>query len=109
MPNIRLTLTDKQSVEGMQYQQLDIEILTADRVITPDDMVGLETPLGIDASRGVVISGRAPIWLYAYYVHELHPTKWIACYDPRLSGGVVVATHSHQASIGQIIVEARSS
>jgi CRISPR-associated protein Csx3 len=109
MSNIQLTLTDKQSVEGMQYQQLDIEILTDDRVLTPDDMIGVEPPLGIDASRGVVISGRAPIWLYAYFVHELHPTKWIACYDPRLSGGVVVATHSHQASIGQIIVEAMSS
>ncbi len=109
IPKIRLSLTNKQSVDGLQYQQLDIEILTVDRVLIPDDMIGLEPLLSIDASRGVVMSGRAPIWLYAYLVHELHPTKWVACYDPRLSGGVVVATHSHQASIGQVIIEAKSS
>jgi len=39
----------------------------------------------------------------------LHPTKWVACYDPRISGGVVVATHSNQATIGQIIIESTVS
>lgn len=108
LPKIRLSLVDKQSLDGLPYQQLDIEILTTDRVLSPTDMIGLELPSGIETSGGVVISGRAPIWLYAYFVHELHPTKWVACYDPRLSGGVVVATHSNQTSIGQIIIEKQS-
>jgi CRISPR-associated protein Csx3 len=109
IPKIQLSLTNKKSVDGLRYQQLDIEILTSDRVINPSDMIGLELPTSVDTSGGVVISGRAPIWLYAYFVHELHPTKWVACFDPRISGGVVVATHSNQATIGQIIMESPSS
>lgn len=109
IPKIQLSLTAKNSIDGLRYQQLEIEILTADRVINPADMVGLELPSSVDTSGGVVISGRAPIWLYAYFVHELHPTKWVACFDPRISGGVVVATHSNQATIGQIIIESTSS
>jgi CRISPR-associated protein Csx3 len=109
IPKIQLSLSAKKSVDGLRYQQLEIEILTPDRVINPSDMIGLELPSEVDTSGGVVISGRAPIWLYAYFVHELHPTKWVACYDPRISGGVVVATHSNQATIGQIIIASQSS
>ena len=104
---IQLSLVDKKSVEGLSYQQLEIEILTPDRIINPTDMIGLELPSGLETTGGVVISGRAPIWLYAYFVHELHPTKWVACFDPRISSSVVVATHSNQAAIGQIITEAK--
>lgn len=109
IPKIQLSLSAKKSVDGLRYQQLEIEILIPDRVINPSDLIGLELPASVDTSGGVVISGRAPIWLYAYFVHELHPTKWVACYDPRISGGVVVATHSNQATIGQIIIESQSS
>lgn len=108
LPKIRLSLANKQSLSGLPYQQLDIEILTTDRILSPTDLIGLELPSGINTSCGVVISGRAPIWLYAYFIHELHPTKWVACYDPRLSGAVVVATHSNQTSIGQVITEKQS-
>jgi CRISPR-associated protein Csx3 len=109
IPKIQLSLTAKKSVNGLAYQQLEIEILTPDRVINPADLIGLELPSGVDTSGGVLISGRAPIWVYAYFVNELHPTKWVACYDPRISGGVVVATHSNQVTIGQIITESQSS
>ncbi|HIK55450.1 MAG TPA: CRISPR-associated protein Csx3 [Synechococcales cyanobacterium M55_K2018_004] len=98
---IRLTLSQPRSWQTLSYQVLDIELTTKDRMVSPHDLGGLELPPGIDTRGGVVISGRAPIWLYAYLVHELHPTAWVACYDPRL-GAVVVATHSRQAQIGQV-------
>ncbi|MFN8931487.1 MAG: CRISPR-associated protein Csx3, partial [Pseudanabaena sp.] len=59
IPKIQLSLTNKKSVDGLRYQQLDIEILTSDRVINPSDMIGLELPTSVDTSGGVVISGRA--------------------------------------------------
>ncbi len=95
-------------MQGLSYQQLEIELAGEDRVISPEDLADIELPSGIDTTGGVVISGRAPIWLYAYLVHELHPTKWVACFDPRIGGAVVVATHSNQAQIGQIIQPAQS-
>lgn len=87
---------------GLSFQRLEIVLTRGDRQMTPDDLQTLALPTGIDTKRGVVISGRAPIWLYAHLVHELHPTAWVACYDPRI-GAIVVATHSRQTEVGQVI------
>jgi CRISPR-associated protein Csx3 len=81
------------------YQILRIEF---EGILSPDILKSLQLPSGIDPKMGVIISGRAPIWLYAYLVHELHPTAWVACHDPRL-GAVVVATHSREVQVGQIL------
>ncbi|GAC1464553.1 MAG: hypothetical protein NVS2B14_09970 [Chamaesiphon sp.] len=101
-PAIRLYLKQPLVNERLKFQWLFIELTRSDRLISPEDFVELQLPLGIDTTGGVVISGRAPVWLYAYLVHELHPTSWIACYDPRM-GAVVVAAHSRQVQIGQVI------
>jgi CRISPR-associated protein Csx3 len=102
LPPICLSLSQPRSWQTLSYQLLEIELTSTDRLVSPDDLGNLELPPGIDTRGGVVLSGRAPIWLYAYLVHELHPTAWVACYDPRL-GAVVVATHSRQAQIGQVL------
>lgn len=58
----------------------------------------------IPAGDGVVISGRGPIWLYAALVHHYHPAAWVATFDPRLGGGVVVERHTHDSpALGEII------
>jgi CRISPR-associated protein Csx3 len=100
--NVQLRLGSSQTVGELRFQLLSIALTSADRLMTPEDLQSLTLPEGIDTTGGVVISGRAPIWLYSFLVHELHPTAWIACYDPRL-GAVVVTTHSRQVQIGQVI------
>ncbi len=59
-----------------------------------------------DIPRGslVIVEGRAPIWRYGMALHKLHasPAAAIAFYDPRL-GAVVVATHSQQWQVGQVV------
>jgi CRISPR-associated protein Csx3 len=102
LDSLRLQLSPPGAYQGLSCQWLTIELLSQDRIITPDILADLSLPSGIDTRGGVVITGRAPIWLYAYLVHELHPTAWVACYDPRL-GAVVVSTHSHQTQIGQVL------
>lgn len=103
---IKLTLSHHQmtggEMEGTSYQQITIELVSRDRIITPQALSGLPLPAGIDPRKGVLISGRAPVWLYAYLVHECHPTLWVACFDPRL-GAVVTSTHSSQLSVGDVI------
>lgn len=101
MSAIELTLSYPQQ-QDPPCQLLSINITSEDRIIAPEDLLSLNLPPGIDTTIGVVISGRAPMWLYGFLVHELHPTAWVAIYDPRL-GAVVVATHSRVAKIGQII------
>lgn len=100
--SLRLHLTKSYTHQGLKYQFLLIELTAKDRLIEPQDIQELELPEGVDTSGGVVISGRAPMWVYAYLTHILHPTAWVACYDPRL-GAVVVATHSRSCRIGQVI------
>jgi CRISPR-associated protein Csx3 len=102
MSPIQFTLIPQQASEGLVYQQIKIQIVSPDGVIEPRNLNGLKLPQNIDWQQGIVIEGRAPIWLYGYLVHACHPALWIACYDPRL-GAVVVATHTHEVSVGQVI------
>ncbi|OPY57231.1 MAG: CRISPR-associated protein (Cas_csx3) [Methanosaeta sp. PtaU1.Bin112] len=59
-----------------------------------------------DIPRGslVIVEGRAPIWRYGMALHKLHasPAAAIAFYDPLL-GAVVVATHSQEWQVGQVV------
>ena len=100
--SIDLNLSGPHRHHDRHYQVLTIKLDRPDRLITPADLSHVELPAGIDSTGGIVILGRAPIWLYSYLIHELHPTAWIACYDPRL-GAVVVATHCRQVRIGEVI------
>ena len=71
--------------------------------LSPDDLAGMQPP-AVDGRLGVVLSGRGPIWLYGALVHEYHPTAWVACFDPRLGGAVVVQSHCPTVAVGQVIV-----
>ncbi len=102
-PPIQLQLEAMPPRDGLRCQKLVIHLNRSDRIVQPQDLTALSLPTDVDLTAGVILSGRAPIWLYAHLVHELHPTPWVACFDPRLNGAVVVATHSLQAKVGQVI------
>ncbi len=68
--------------------------------ITPEVLKNLRPPQ-INPAKGVVLTGRGPIWLYCFLSHFYHPTRFIAVYDPRI-GAVVTESHSEK-SIGEII------
>ena len=59
-----------------------------------------------DMPRGavVIVSGRAPLWLYARAFHLLHGSAAaaIATYDPRL-GAVIVCSHTPLYYEGQVL------
>ena len=74
--------------------------------ISPIDLPTLTPPDPIAnnfAHKGVVLSGRGPVWLYCFLTHFYHPTKFVATYDPRLQGAVVVESHGSQYKVGDII------
>lgn len=99
---IALSLGSMQTLGDLRFQVISIALTSPDRLIAPGDLRSLPLPSGIDTTAGVILTGRGPIWLYAYLVHELHPTAWVACHDPRL-GAVVVTTHSRQVQVGQVV------
>ena len=72
-----------------------------DGPISPEELKNLEVPK-VDFKKGVVISGRGPVWLYAFLVHEYHPARWVGTFDPRL-GAVVVQSHTTEVQVGDVI------
>lgn len=59
--------------------------------------------LNLPMNKGLILSGRGPVWLYAALVHEAHPFAWVATFDPRL-GAVVVECHvSGAPPVGAVI------
>lgn len=110
MAAIELSAIAHKTIADIPYQHLHIRITTPNGVIAPTDLKGLTLPPNIIWSQGVVIEGKAPTWLYAYLVHACHIAAWVATFDPRLGqdvahsgGGVVVATHSQQVEVGQVL------
>ncbi len=98
MSNIQITLIRARE----DFQLLDI-FIGGNGIADPQELAGVHLPAGIDWRKGVIINGRAPIWLYALFVHQCHPAVWVAVMDPR-HGAVVVETHHSAApDVGSVI------
>jgi CRISPR-associated protein Csx3 len=59
----------------------------------------------IPADRGLILSGRMPLWLFTALVrlYDSPDVPWIACYEPRKAGAIVVASHIPTHTVGQIV------
>jgi len=85
----------KFTLRGAENAPQVLEFVIEGGVLAPSDLRVIEVP-SIDASRPVIISGRGPHWLYAYIVHEIHYSKVLATFEPRLKKGVVVEAPSNE-------------
>jgi len=82
--------------------EFTIVSFTLDQSIEPIDLA-LCNPPEVKPTKGVVLSGRGPVWLFCFLTHFYHPTVWVATYDPRLGGAVVVESHCKVYVVGQIV------
>jgi CRISPR-associated protein Csx3 len=94
-----IVLNLKPVADTLGYQILSIEIPS---VVELANLTSLSLPSGMDFKKGVVITGRGPIWLYATLTHLCHSFVWVATYDPRI-GAIVVQSHSKEVSVGDVI------
>lgn len=84
-----------------------VEVTLSSGIMTPEQLpellnaVSAKVPAG--GTEGVIISGRLPVWAYAALAHYFHPRPFVATYDPRLSGGVVVESHTPGVAVGTIV------
>lgn len=97
MGNIKLEIIDTCD----EYQILDVR-LTDNGIVEPSNINELKLPDNIDTRKGVIINGKAPVWLYAYLIHECHFFAWVATFDPRI-GGIVVQSHNNVKKIAEVI------
>lgn len=76
------------------------------RDLKPEDLKKIFPPDAVKggfAHKGIVLSGRGPVWLYGFLVHFYHPTKFVAVYDPRLNAAVVVESHCGEYKVGDVL------
>lgn len=69
-----------------------IAISLATPHVTPAALGTLALPADLDPTVGVVLYGRAPIWLYSYLVNRLAAFPWVACCDLRCRAAIVVSS-----------------
>ena len=88
------------------FNQFEMVEFQFDNEIKPSDLKTLFPPDAVKdgfAHKGVVLSGRGPVWLYCFLTHFYHTTKFVATYDPRLQGAVIVESHGSEYKVGDII------
>lgn len=83
-----------------------LDIILNRGVIAPEELSAFLAALPIPAGgqEGVVLSGRMPVWAFAALAHHFHGRPWVATFDPRLAGGVVVFSHTPEKSVGDVVV-----
>jgi CRISPR-associated protein Csx3 len=101
--SIQLELIPHQTLEGLPYQHLKIILTSPDGIIQPEDLKSLMIPESLNPTQGVILEGKASIWLYGCLVHLCHATAWVGCYDPRLGGAVVVESHQKGVGLGDVL------
>ena len=75
---------------------------TLEGPITPDILGSLEPP-SVPGGKGVVLSGRGPVWLYGYMItYYVSVVPFLATHDPRL-GHVVVCSPGSDHAPGNVI------
>jgi CRISPR-associated protein Csx3 len=85
-----------------------LEMVLSRGLIEPRELTSLlravESHVPAGGTEGVVISGRLPVWAFAALTHYFHPRPWVATFDPRLGGGVVVMSHDPAGpSVGVVV------
>lgn len=97
-------------LKAIQHQGFSVvEIELPNQSCEPADLKSLELPDGLNHKEGLVLSGRAPVWLFAYLVHQAHIFKWVGTFDPRLGGAVVVETHGGDKQVGEVVEVPKSA
>lgn len=59
----------------------------------------------VPTERGLILNGRMPLWLVTALVrlYDSLGVSWIACYEPRKAGAIVVASRVPTHTIGQLV------
>ncbi|MCD6199444.1 MAG: CRISPR-associated protein Csx3 [Deltaproteobacteria bacterium] len=85
-----------------------VEIDLEGQVLMPEDLPGLIERVRLEVGnryfgKGVVLSGRLPVWAYVALAHEFHAAQWVGTFDPRLNGAVVAVSHVITRKVGEVV------
>jgi CRISPR-associated protein Csx3 len=105
-PPLILTPTSTESIlkpdlqPQSAYTRLDLTL--AESYVDYGEAEGLRLPL-VPTERGLVLSGKLPLWLWTALVRTYTTLPWLAVFQPQLGGAVVVASRDKTKPVGQVI------
>jgi CRISPR-associated protein Csx3 len=92
----------------MQFLKTDLEdfqiitiVFGEGETLQPGLLCNLDLP-EIDYTKGVVLDGRAPIWLYVHLMQIWHIAKWCGVNQPAAGGAIVTKSHQSGIPVGSI-------
>jgi len=88
----------KTDLEAFQIITIQLE---EGEVLEPSVLQNLDLP-EIDYKKGVVVDGRAPIWLHVYLAQIWHIAAWFGSNQPALGGAVVTKSHTPGVAVGSV-------
>jgi CRISPR-associated protein Csx3 len=96
-----LTITEVIANNGTRFQCLEIDLAVPK--LDPAFLSKLELPAGLNLSKGVVLWGAAPIWLYSHLVKRCMAlgAAWVGTFDLRTGSFVVVASRCSEMIPGE--------
>ncbi|MCX7941985.1 MAG: CRISPR-associated ring nuclease Crn3/Csx3 [Dictyoglomaceae bacterium] len=92
---------EREIFEVIEKEKCSILKIKLKEPIEPSILKRVNPPV-INYKKGLIISGRAPIWLYGFLIHYYHPTPFIGIYDPRL-GVVIIQSHVSSVKVGEVM------
>jgi CRISPR-associated protein Csx3 len=98
---LQFTATET-NTNSESFTLLEFQIINPEGIIQPSELKLIQFP-EIDTTKGLILSGRGPVWLFGYLAHHYHITPWLASYDPGQGGGIVFSTHSMSKSVGNCV------
>ncbi len=100
MPAIELDLVEHTTNDGLCYQHLHIH---RNQELSLNDLKEAVRPQLLNPGLGIVLEGKAPLWLYGYLAQHCQTVPWIACYEPRLLGAVIAVDRTNTGLLGQVL------
>lgn len=88
------------ATETETYTLVDIDIQGG--TCEPADLKTMTIPT-VKGNKGVILNGRATIWVFGTLIHHFHATQWVATNDPRQGGAIVVESHKRGIAVGDVI------
>ncbi|MFW6457303.1 MAG: CRISPR-associated protein Csx3 [Planctomycetota bacterium] len=98
-----VTLERGNHPDGFEYQFLRVCEGVPRSRHAPGDLVDLELLRNVDPEVGVVVSGRAPTWMYAHLFNRLACTPWTGSFDPGEAAAIIVRSRTALMEVGERI------
>lgn len=83
-----------------------LEFFIPETYLDYDELATLVVP-PVSAGKGLILSGKLPLWLYTSLAVTYAYTPWLAVYQPNANGAILVASQDATRPVGSVMMMGR--